>query len=54
MTHVRPASRAAVPTVPNLRCIGFAKSGKPAANADLSAELAPMADAAIGCHTVAE
>lgn len=48
MIVVRPANNAVAPTVPNRSYIAPANRGNPAANADRSALLLAMADAAIG------
>ena len=49
---VRPANNAVAPTVPNRSYIAPANRGNAAANADRSALLLAMADAAIGRYAV--
>lgn len=52
MIVARPARRAVAPTVPSLLYMAPANSGNAAANADRSALLLAMAEAAIGRYAV--
>jgi hypothetical protein len=52
MIVARPARRAVAPTVPSLLYMAPANNGNAAANADRSALLLAMAEAAIGRYAV--